>query len=189
MIGSLSGTVTVKDTHYLLLDVQGVGYKVFVPQAILVSRHVGDSLKVFTYLHVRDDMLDLYGFEAFVDLKLFEMLISVSGIGPKTVLGIFGLGTPDMIIKAIASGDVSFFTGVPRLGKKNAQKIIIELKSKIGATQDLDLSQESIENDDVIEALTAFGFSKQEALQALQKVDKNAPMEEKIKLALKNLGK
>lgn len=189
MIASLTGKITLRNDPYLIIDVSGVGYKVYASFAILAGKHMGDTLSIFTYTHVREDILELYGFATYKDLQLFEQLISVSGIGPKTAIGVFSLGATSNIISAILAGDVSFFASVPRLGKKNAQKIIIELKSKIGSSIDLDLSEGS-DSMDVIIALKSFGFSAKEAEQAIASIkDKGLSTEEKIRLALKNLGK
>src|SRR3990167_9251125 len=140
MIGSLNGKVDLLQRPNAIIDVNGVGYKVLVADSVYKKLTVGDKLKIFTYTYVREDALELFGFLEVEDLKLFESLITVSGIGPKTALNIFSFGGRKDIIEAIIKGDVSFFTSVPRLGTKNAQKIIIELKGKMGSSQDLDLS-------------------------------------------------
>lgn len=189
MIAALRGTILVKDIQYCVLDVSGVGYKVYLSSAVSSKFAVNDTVQVFTYTHVREDMLELYGFLEFSELKLFELLIGVSGIGPKTVLNIFAVGTKDDIIGAVVRADDSFFTAVPRLGKKNAQKIIIELKGKLGSTADLDLSETRGADADVISVLESFGFTQREAQEALRNIDSGASAEEKIKLALKYLGK
>src|SRR6266567_4459837 len=126
MIGTLKGVIEYREDPFLIVDVNGVGYKVLVPNSIL-SRisGTGDTIKLYTHTHVREDLLELYGFTDPQDLKLFEYLISVSGVGCKTALGIFSVGSRKEIMLAITTNDVSFFTAVPRLGKKNAQKIII----------------------------------------------------------------
>lgn len=189
MIASLKGIVELRDDPYLIIDVHGVGYKVYATLDVLANIRVGDETKVFIYTHVREDLLDLYAFSAFSDLKLFEKLLSVSGIGPKTAIGVFSLGKSSDIVSAIISGNVAFFSSVPRLGKKNAQKIIIELKSKIGSTEDLDLS-EGADSMDVVIALKSFGFSQQEAQGAVAAIqERGGTTEEKIRLALKYLGK
>ena len=188
MIGSLQGTVDYKDATYILVAVNGVGYKVLVPAN--VSINLGDTIKLFTHTHVREDLLELYGFTDPADLKLFAYLISVSGVGCKTALGIFTVGNRKEIIQAITGNDVAFFTSVPRLGKKNAQKIIIELKNKLGGQEDLDLSQEGNESSEVIAALKTFGFSSIEARSALKGLNgQGETIGEKVKLALKYLGK
>jgi len=188
MIASLNGTVIIREDPYLIIDVNGVGYKVLATQDVLSSISVGSNLKLFTYTHVREDELALYGFSKYPDLKLFENLINVSGIGPKTAIGIFAVGTAEQIVKAISAGDTSFFSGVPRLGTKNAQKIIIELKNKVGGGE-LDLSGNGANRGEVSSALKTFGFTANEINDALRNIDSMASAEEQIKLALKYLGK
>jgi len=191
MIGMLRGTVALKNAPSIILDVSGVGYKVFVPNSVLTASGVGDNLSIYTHTYVRDDALELYGFVSNEDLKLFQMLISVSGVGCKSALGVFSIGSRSDIVNAVVRGDVGFFTAVPRLGKKNGQKIIIELKNKLGGIEDLDLSLgESSEHSDAITALQSFGFSRTEAEQAVFVVKKEGmATEELVKLALKQLGR
>ena len=187
MIGYLKGTLLARHDPYLLIDVNNVGYKVYAAQDILVSSHVGSTVTVYIHTHVREDLLELYGFSDEASLELFELLISVNGIGPKTAIHVFSLGKKEAILGAIRKADVDFFTGVARLGRKNAQKIIIELKNKLGAIEDLDLSEGE---SDIITALTQFGFSSDEARKAVRSLgEKGKTPEEKIKLALKFLGK
>ena len=138
MIGSLRGIVDLLDRPFLIVDVNGVGYRVLVTNEISSKAHLGEKIKLFTYTHVKEDALDLFGFEELEDLKLFENFLTVSGIGPKTAMNVLSFHKREDIINAILTSDVSVFTSVPRLGTKNAQKIIIELKSKVGSTKDLD---------------------------------------------------
>jgi len=188
MIGMLKGKVLTTIDSSLVIDIQGVGYKVAVPKHLLLKSHDSD-LTLFTHTHVREDLLELYGFESKEDLKLFELLISVSGVGCKSALGIFALGKRADIIKAVQQADASFFTSVPRLGKKNSQKIIIELKNKLGGTEDLDLSDNTGDTD-VLDALQSFGFTEREASIALRKIDDDTlSTPEKVKAALKYLGR
>ncbi len=191
MIGFLSGIVELRDDPSLILNVNGVGYKVLVPPTILSDDNLeGSPLKLYIYTHVREDLLELYGFSASSDLKLFEMLISVNGIGPKTALGVFALGTSDIIESAIVVGNVDFFASVPRLGKKGAQKIIIELKNKLGSKVEIDLSEkETRENRDVIQALKSLGFTPKEAAEVIKQLPKELSTEDKIKNALKLLAR
>jgi Holliday junction DNA helicase RuvA len=191
MIGTIKGIIEYREDPNLIVDVNGVGYRVLVPANVLGQINgVGETIKLFIHTHVREDLLELYGFTEPQDLKLFEYLISVSGIGCKTALGIFSVGQRREIIQAISSNDLNFFTSVPRLGKKNAQKIIIELKNRVGGGEDLDLSQGTQETDDVIIALKSLGYTKEEAKQALQNnKESNLTTSEKIKQALKYLGK
>lgn len=189
MIGYLSGTVIIRDDPQIILDVNGVGYKVLATSDVLASCKVGSPLKIFTYTHVREDILDLYGFSKYSDLKLFESLIGVSGVGPKTAIGIFALGSSQQILHAIMNADTAFFSGVPRLGSKNAQKIIIELKNKVGGG-DLNLSDGNSSNrTEVSAALKTFGFTSGEINEAVRNLDGSKTVEEQIKEALKALGK
>jgi len=191
MIGFLRGEVVARDDPHIVIDVNGVGYKVVVANGVLSNIEKNGKVKLFVYTHVREDAIQLYGFLDSLDLKLFENLISVSGIGPKTAMNIFSIGSREEVVQAIITSDVSFFVGVPRLGKKNAQKIIIELKSKLGSIEDLDLSKMDVkENSEVIAALKSFGFSSREALEALKNIKgEGESTEEKIRMALKYLGK
>lgn len=190
MIGIIKGTIEYREDPHLIIDVNGVGYRVLVPTSILSKiSSLGESIKLYTHTHVREDLLELYGFSDPADLKLFEYLISVSGVGCKTALGIFSVGARSEIIRAIIGNDLAFFTSVPRLGKKNAQKIIIELKNKVGG-EDLDLTQDGNESNEVVLALKNFGFTVIEARAALQALDgKGETTAEKVRIALKYLGK
>lgn len=189
MIGYLSGTVIIRDDPYLIIDVNGVGYKIHAASDVLSSISVGSNIKLFTYTHVREDVLELYGFSKYSDLKLFESLIEVSGVGPRTAIAIFANGSGDEITKAIIDADVSFFAGVPRLGTKNAQKIIIELKNKVGGGE-LDLAGVSNgSRGELATALKTFGFTTKEINDAIRNIDRSATTEEQIKAALKYLGK
>src|SRR3989344_4668380 len=191
MIGMLKGKIEFFDRSYIILDISGVGYRVLVPNEISSKAKIGDPIKLFTYTYVREDALELFGFGELEDLKLFEQLISVSGIGPKTALSIFSFGNRESITDAVIKGNVDFFTGVPRLGRKNAQKVIIELKSKIGSLEELDLSGEGLlVNNEILMALKGFGFTGKEAQDAIRAVgSQGKTTEEKIRLALKYLGK
>ena len=190
MIASLNGTVVVRDDPYIILEVNGVGYKILASSSVLSSvAKSGTKLSIFTYTHVREDILELYGFLKYTDLKLFESLINVSGVGPKTAIGIFSIGTAEQIMHAITQADISFFSQVPRLGTKNAQKIIIELKNKIGGGE-LDLTDGSVDNkSELTAALKSFGFTSAEINEAIRNIDSAKSVEAQIKMALKYLGK
>jgi Holliday junction DNA helicase RuvA len=190
MIGLLTGKLLLKDGQHIILDVHGVGYKVLASSQILTNAHLGDSLTLFIHTHVREDALELFGFPTQQDLKVFEYLISVNGVGPKTAMGVFSVGSKEEILGAIRKADVDFFTGVPRLGKKNAQKIIIELKNKLGSGEELDLSEETGEVAEVVSALVRMGFSEREARMAVKGIgEKGSSTSERVRLALKQLGK
>jgi holliday junction DNA helicase RuvA len=191
MIGSLNGTIDLLFHPHVLIDVNGVGYKVLVCENVYSNLKLGEKIKLYIYTHVREDELSLFGFLQAEDLRLFESLIGVSGIGPKTALNIFSFGSKSDIESAIIKGDVSFFTSVPRLGTKNAQKIIIELKNKMGGLSELDLSGKDFEqNKEVTDVLKTFGFSVAEAQKAIREIKQtDLKTEEKIRLALKNLSR
>lgn len=190
MISYLEGTIKHKVGNHLILLTNGVGYKVFVPIDIVTQTKLNQKLTLYTYTYVKEDALDLYGFPTSEDLQLFELLLTVSGIGPKTALAIFSNGKLTKIREAIVKGDVEFFTNIPRLGKKNAQKIIIELRPKLGSLEELDLTKETGETKEIIEALKSFGFSTSEAREAVRAIkDIEGNVSEKIRQALKYLGK
>jgi len=191
MIASLFGTVLVRDDPISIIEVHGVGYRIYVAPSAFSSITVGKQVKLFIYTHVREDILDLYGFSTYEDLQIFELLLSVSEIGPKTAIGIFAFGGQKEIYKAIAESNLEFFTAVPRLGRKNAQKIIIELASKIGSKSELDLSQKDLhDNEQVIAALKSFGYTSKEAVQAIKDIQTDGlSTQEKVKRALQLLGK
>lgn len=188
MIGYLSGTLLTATQNPLLLDVHGVGYAVHVTESLLGKITPNNTLSLFIHTHVREDTLDLYGFQTPEELYLFKLLLSVSGIGPRTALLVINHGV-QQIRTAVANADTDFFTGIPRLGKKNAQKIIIELKSKLGSIQELDLQEEGTDSAAVIEALVSMGFAKAEIVKALKTVpDTQASLSEQIRQTLKILG-
>lgn len=189
VIGLVYGKVDSIKTPYIVIDTGGVGYKILVPQGILGKTKVGNQLKVYTYTNVREDALDLFGFETPNDLELFELFLTVPGIGPKTAIGIFTAGTTSQIRGAVLSADVSFFSQVPRLGHKNAQKIILELKSKMGGDDTIDLTGGEDEKE-LSNALKDFGFKSDEINGVLKKIrGQEITIEEKMRQALKLLGK
>ncbi|KKW11147.1 MAG: Holliday junction DNA helicase RuvA, holliday junction DNA helicase RuvA [Microgenomates group bacterium GW2011_GWC1_49_7] len=188
MIGRLSGTIDVNTTNPLIIDVHGVGYLVHVPERFLASIKVGKSHTLCIHSHIREDEFDLYGFANQQELALFELLLTVSGVGPKTALAVVDRGV-SAVETAVRKSDVDFFTTVPRLGTKNAQKIIIELKSRLGSTKMLNLEGESGDTRQVMEALSSMGFDRHEIRDAIKKFDaKDISVEQKIRHALKLLG-
>lgn len=189
MIGFLSGTIHSKFAGQIILLVSGVGYLVTVPSNYLNLVKASQQAELFIYTHVREDTLDLYGFFTQEELELFKLVLTVSGIGPKTALLVTDKGV-GKVEGAIKDADTNFFTTVPRLGHKNAQKIIIELKNKLGGLKELDLTSESEENTQAIQALRNLGYTRQEAMQAIQAVPvSEKTLEQKISYALRQLGK
>lgn len=190
MISYLEGKVKFKGVNSITLLAGGVGYKVAVPIYIINSIKLGTNCALFVHSHIREDCFDLYGFETSEDLVLFELLIGVSGVGPKTALGIFNNGRAEKIKEAIVKGDTEFFSGVPRLGKTNSQKIIIELRGKLGGLGELeDLAMESGETKEVVEALKGLGFGVPEIRETIKEVREVKGVEGKIREAIKRMGK
>ena len=185
MIAKLTGKPEIFSPDSIILDVNGVGYKVFFNYQPKKSLPV----TLFIHTHVKKDCFDLYGFTTKEELQLFKLLINISGIGPKTGLSVMAKGVAS-ITQAVSKGDVDFFTTVPRLGRKNAQKLIIELKPKLGSLTELDLTVSSSDSQEVLTALTGLGFSRSEAKQALNQISKpDQSIDLKISLAIKYLGR
>lgn len=187
MIGALTGSVFTNNKNPIILFVGGVGYAVHIPVRVTRELTAEKIYTLFIHTHVREDALDLYGFLTQEDLALFELLLDVSGIGPRTALAVLDRGA-ESVRHAIVEGDVDFFVTIPRLGRKNAQKIIIELKSKLGSLTDLDLSDDAqSETKQLFDALLSMGFDRKEAISIVKKVPSALPLEEKIRTALQLL--
>jgi holliday junction DNA helicase RuvA len=189
MIGAIKGKAEIFGNNYLLIMAGSVGYKVFVNSKLLENFSDDKELFLYTHTHIREDAQEIYGFKTREELFLFELLIEVSGIGPKTGLLIMERSDKE-ISQAIISSDVEFFTNIPRIGRKNAQKIIIELKSKLGSLTELDLTGKlSSQTKDINDALSSMGFNRNEVNEALRQIPKDLEKtEDKIKAALKLLG-
>lgn len=183
MIGYLQGEIKYTNPDSIIILVNNVGYKVYVTKLF----PVGSQVELFIHTHVREDALTLYGFASPSDLQMFEWLLDVSGIGPKTALLCLAQGSAK-IAKAIVSADVGFFTQIPRLGKKNAQKIIIELKNKMGGVTDLNLSEDESTNEAIL-ALQSMGYTQTEAVKAIGIVGQENGVEETIRKVLKYYGR
>jgi holliday junction DNA helicase RuvA len=184
MIAQLTGKPIVKDSD-LIIDVAGVGYQVLVSDQTLakIGGQLEVTLSIFT--HVREDTLELFGFIDPTDKKLFQLLLGVSGVGPKTALVISSHGA-NSITQAVQEADVTFFTKVPRVGKKLAQKIIIDLKSKLGSLRELELGGVTDpKQKEVVEALLALGFEEQKVYQSLHYLDLDNDISKIVKQALK----
>ena len=192
MISRLTGTVIHKDARCVVLDVSGVGYKVTLTKDILaeITTKLEGVLTLWTYLAVREDALDLYGFLKKDDLDFFELLIAhVSGVGPKTAMGIMGATTVDTLKRAIASGETAHLTKISGIGKKVAEKIVLELKEKIGNVEEY-TSTSMRDDSDTLEALKTLGYGERDIRDALKKLPKTiSGTSDKVKHALKLLGK
>ncbi len=190
MISHITGEVILKNDKFVIIDVSGVGYKVYISiDSIRKIGVKGEKVNLWTYLSVRENVLDLYGFMNYAEVDLFEMLIGISGVGPKSALGIMGVAPLDTLKSAIASGDTSYLTKVSGIGKKNAEKIILELRDKLGAIESESKTGVFSADTDVIDALQALGYSATEAREALKEVPKETTgASKKITEALKHLG-
>ena len=186
MIGSIKGKIALKTDKFLIVEAGGVGYKVSVsPDALSKAGKTGDDVSFWIHTHVREDILDLYGFLNREELEFFEMLINVSGIGPKGALAILGIATLDTLRRAISTGDIAYLTKISGIGKKTAEKIVIELRDKIGKEKEGTSLQGEL---DALEALKSLGYSQNEARDALKKVSPESNTNTKIREALKILS-
>ena len=186
MIGSIRGKITLKTEKYILVEANGIGYKVSVsPDLLSKGNKIGEEIFLFIHTHVREDAFDLYGFATKEELEFFEMLINVSGIGPRSALAILGIASIETLRKAIGTGDTSYLTKISGIGRQTAEKIVIELRDKVGEHKDGDSLQGEL---DALEALKSLGYSQNEARDALKKVSPEVNTNAKIKEALKILG-
>ncbi len=187
MIGYLEGKVISKLPGQIIIKTAGVGYLVNIPSSTNIKLNLNDPAEVFIHTHIREDAFDLYGFSNIEELDLFKLVMTVSGIGPKTALLVVDRGSEN-VEKAIKEANLDFFTGIPRLGRKNAQKIIIELKNKLGGSKELDLQENTQEFEEIVDALKSMGYSKNEAVKVVKELPKDISLEQKITQALKLLG-
>ena len=161
MIGSIKGKISHKSGNYIILETSGVGYKVFVPQALLLTLKLNQELSLVTHTYVREDQLTLYGFQTLPELEFFELLLTVSGVGPKSALAIMSLAGIDMLKSAIASGDATVFKKVSGIGQKTAERVIVELKEKL--KDEAATGPFAQQHSDAVDALLSLGYSQQEA--------------------------
>ena len=192
MIACLSGTIRHKGLNALVVDVSGVGYKVLVTTETALEVAPSSPIFLWTHLVVRETSLELFGFLDKETLDTFELLITISGIGPKSALSILNVATPSMLRQAVASGDTTYLTRVSGIGKKNAEKIVLELKDKLKITKE-DASTSSAQvraEGDALEALVSLGYNERDAREALKRVPKETEgASERVKAALKLLSR
>ncbi len=215
MLAYIKGTIEMKMTGYIVIDVGGLGYKIYMSEVgIEKIGNIGETVKVHTYYKVREDDVSIFGFNTLEELKMFELLISVSGVGAKTALTMLASCEPSEFALAVISEDIKTLTAIPGIGAKSAQRIILELKDKIAKEQEVEKInnqinskskhkteedaenklQTAIENSnkvsEAIAALQVLGYNKKEIEKALNKLDKNQlSTEELIKKGLNMLGK
>ncbi len=168
MIGYLSGVVHKVSEKDMILLVGGVGYKLLAPLPVLLAHSAGTETSLYIHTHVREDQISLYGFEQDIELELFERLINVSGIGPKSALAMLSVHSPASVAEAVERGDAAVLSHTPGIGKKTAEKIIIELKGKLAHLQGVGKTDSFFE---VRLALEALGYSPKEVHDVLQKLN------------------
>lgn len=203
MLAYIKGILEIKTNGYIVVETAGIGYKVFMPQSTISKLgNIGDKIQVYTYMRVREDDISLYGFLNNEELRMFELLLGVSGIGAKGALNILSNITPSQFALAVISNDVAILKKVPGIGPKTAQRAILELKDKLKKEQEItalegeenSTIQEVIKEDEkvseAISALQVLGYTKREILESLQKVDLTSlTVEDIIRKGLANLAK
>lgn len=190
MIAFLDGKVELVRLGWVILNVSGVGYKVSVGPDLLGRLHEGTPLQLYIYSQYREDAASLYGFESVEELDFFELLISVSGIGPKAAMGILAAASVEKIRKSIVNQDPSLLSSVSGVGKKTAEKVVIELKNKVGSKASIFDTASSEKVEDVYEALLGLGFKPLEAREAIGKMpDDCVTAESQLKYCLSMLKK
>ncbi|MBU1177180.1 MAG: Holliday junction branch migration protein RuvA [Patescibacteria group bacterium] len=189
MIASLKGKIELKTDKFIILDVNGVGYKIFCTSPTLKGiKDDKKEIKFFIHLYPRENLLNLYGFLTFEEMEFFEILISVSGIGPKAALSVMMLESVKVLKQAIASGQKTLLTKVSGIGSKTAERIILELRNKVSASID-DIKQLNSDSE-AIDALISLGYPVGKAREALKQVSgKIKKVEDRIKEALRIIGK
>lgn len=187
MIAHVHGIVAEKFIDSLIVDVHGVGYEVQVASSDYEILTLNQEVKLYTHHHVREQAEDLYGFSTLAGKRLFELLITVQGIGPKAALAILSLGSAEMVRNAVAHGDTAYIQGASGVGKKSAERVIVDLKDKVGAPGLYDGGVISLPNkgDDALDALIALGFPLATSSEMLQGIDASLSVDERIKLALR----
>ena len=197
MIAYLKGIIDIKRQDYVVIDVHGVGYKIFMPEGAIQNLEVDSEAKIYTFMRVREDDVSLYGFLNVEELAMFELLISVGGIGAKSAVGILSNIAPSKFALAVITDDVTTLKKLPGIGAKTAQRIILELKDKIktqeATEQENEIKQKIEVSDsakDAIEALQVLGYTRREVEEAISKIgESNLTTEELIKQGLKYLGR
>ena len=203
MLAYIKGILEIKTKGYIVVEAGGLGYKIFMPESTIASvGDIGDNVRIYTFMRVREDDVSLYGFLTNEELRMFELLLSVSGIGAKGALGILSNITPSQFALAVISNDVAILKKVPGIGPKTAQRAILELKDKLKKEQEISLAEgeeassieKAIKEDEkvseAISALQVLGYSKREIVEALQTIEVTSlPVEDIIKKGLNNLAK
>ncbi len=203
MLAYIKGILEIKTKGYIVVEAGGLGYKIFMPESTIANTgNIGDKVQIYTFMRVREDDVSLYGFLTNEELRMFELLLSVSGIGAKGALGILSNITPSQFALAVISNDVAILKKVPGIGQKTAQRAILELKDKLKKEQEISIAEgeetsnieQVIKEDEkvseAISALQVLGYSKREIVEALQTIEVTSlSVEDIIKKGLANLAK
>jgi Holliday junction DNA helicase RuvA len=195
MISYLKGQLKAKHKSYFIIVVHDIGYQVFVNQSLFAEFTAGQPVELYTHQYIKEDALDLYGFKNLEELEMFELLLSISGVGPKSALGILSVASTEELRATIARGDSSILTKVSGIGRKTAERIVLELRDKVASIGTGDMiagggAAAGLAQSDEIDALMALGYSLQQAREALREVDPSLTnSSERIRAALKMLGK
>jgi len=192
MLAYLKGIILKKGRGFVILETNSVGYQVFITAPMYADLNAGQKAELYIHHHIKEDAQDLYGFKDFNELEFFKLLISISGVGPKSALGVLAMSSVAEIKTSIAQGDPSMLNKVSGIGKKTAERIVLELKNKIDnlapAEQGLAEASNMNANSDEIDALISLGYSLQQAREALNNVDKKiTDSSNRIRAALKNI--
>ena len=183
MIAHGIGEVVEKTTDALIIDVGGIGYEIQVAAGDFEHAQLGKEAKFYTYDYLRENSHDLFGFSSLATKRLFELLISVSGVGPRMALAVLSLGDSEALRGALASADSAYIQRASGVGKRLAERITVDLKDKVGAPTTT-VTGTKVTNDDALDALLALGYSLQQANEALKEIDPNLTVQAKVKLAL-----
>lgn len=195
MLAYIKGLLEIKANDYVVIETSGIGYKIFM-SATTIERlgNIGDSVKVYTYFRVREDDVSIFGFNTNEELRMFELLLSVSGVGAKTAIAMLACIEPSEFALAVISNDISKLVGIPGIGKKSAQRIVLELKDKlkkeaVDVKEEASKIQKTINNktavEEAISALQVLGYNKKDIEKAFDKIDKiDTTVEELIKKGL-----
>jgi Holliday junction DNA helicase RuvA len=194
MISFLRGKLINKGKNYIIIEVADIGYQVFISPVMYAELNIGDRLEIYTHHNVREDAETLYGFKNLEELEMFELLLSISGVGPKSALGVLSIAKVDDIKSSIARGDATMLTKVSGIGRKTAERIVLDLRDKVaslgGSAFGGVSGGDTGSNSDEIDALITLGYSVQQAREALRQVDsKIIKPGERIRGALKILSK
>lgn len=188
MIAHVSGVVAEKFANSVIVDVHDIGYEVQVPTGDFDRALLGEPIKFYTYHHIREQSQELFGFSSLTAKKLFEMLITVQGVGPKAALAILSLGASEIVRNAIANSDSGFITKASGVGKKTAERVVVDLSDKVGLAVNVAHASGSVSTpagDEALEALMALGYGLNDAMIALEAVPADLSTAQRVTLALK----